>query len=109
MHETTMRNITALQQLPIACQHDAMLVLRDGPDLLVAIVVAVEGIEAEHAQQPGEASQMRVGDEAQLAQRFAAKLEQRAYIEALELGIDADVIAVTHCIAQVDRLAVSKD
>ena len=104
-----MRDLAPLEQLAIARQHDAAVGLRQIADLLVADRIAVEGVEPQHAQQPRQAAEMRVGDEAHLAQRLSPHPQQRPDVEALELRVDADSIRVAHQIGEVHRLAIDQD
>jgi hypothetical protein len=103
-----MGDAAALEQLAVARQHDAPL--RDGQalDLVVGEVVVVQGVEAGHAQQVGQAAQMGVGDEAGLAQRPRAHAQQRRDVEGFELGVDRNPVAVEQRTAEAHRLAVDE-
>jgi len=109
MHVAAVGQLAQFQQLAVARQHDAGVAHGEVDDLAIIEVVAVEGVEAGHAQQVGQAAEVRVGDEARLAQRPLAQAQQGRHVEGLELRIDADAVAVGDQPAEADRLAVDQD
>jgi hypothetical protein len=60
----------------------------------VGIVVAVKRVEPECSQVFRQRAEMRIGDEARVAQRPLAHAQQRCDVEGLKLRIDADAIPV---------------
>ncbi|MNH41476.1 hypothetical protein D3C79_1029830 [compost metagenome] len=62
MHIAAMADDAALEQFAIAGQHDAPLVGGDLGDLAILETIVVEGVEAAHAQQPGQPVKVRVSD-----------------------------------------------
>src|SRR3954447_12704244 len=106
MHEAAMGDVAALEQLPVAREDNALLGLGDRSDLLIAIAIAVERVEAQHAQPPRQSTEVCVGDEADGPQRLRPDLEQLCNVEALELRINADVVTLFYPIRKIDRFAV---
>ncbi|MCY1555430.1 hypothetical protein D9M68_920950 [compost metagenome] len=103
-----MADQAALEQFAVAGQHDAALAGGQLGDLLVVEMVVVERVEADHAQQVGEAAEVGIGDEAHDPQRFFPHLEQRADIQALELGVNRHPVAILQQSLEAHRLAVDQ-
>jgi len=68
-HVAAVRDRPALEQLAVAREHDAPFLDAQPRDLVVVDRVGVDGVESGQAQQPGERAEVRVGDEARIAQR----------------------------------------
>ncbi len=109
MHVAAVRDVAALQQVAVARQDRAVFVAGARADLDIGKAVVVQRVEPEHAQQPREPAEVRVGDEARHAQRLRAHAQQRRDVEAFEHRIDADAIAVAHAIPEAHRDAVGDD
>ena len=61
----TTRQVEALEQFAVARQHDGSMLrsnLGDLGDLAIFEGIVVEGVEAAHAQQPGQPVKVRVSD-----------------------------------------------
>jgi hypothetical protein len=99
----------ALQQVAVPRQHDASLRGCHALYLVIIEVAVVQSVEARHAQQVGEAAQVRVGDEAGLAQCTLADAQQRRDIEQFALRIDRHPIAVAERALEAHRLAVDQN
>ena len=67
-HEIAVGDDASLQQIAVARQQDAVLVRRDSRELVVVVVVAVQGVETELAQVAREPAEVAVEHEARLAQ-----------------------------------------
>jgi len=63
-HVASVRNAAPLQQLAVACEHNALLLAGDALDFAILDTVVVQRIEAEQAQALCQSAQMRIGDEA---------------------------------------------
>ena len=61
-HTTAVADSALLEQVAVARQNDTPFTAGDLGDLAVQVVVAVQGIETRHAQQPGKSAQMGIGD-----------------------------------------------
>ena len=73
VHEAAVGELAALEQLAVAGENDAAFADGDGDDLGVVVMVVVEGVEARQTQQPGQAAEVGVGDEARDARRCVAR------------------------------------
>jgi hypothetical protein len=58
----TTRQVEALEQFAVARQHDGSMLRSDLGDLAIFEGIVVEGVEAAHAQQPGQPVKVRVSD-----------------------------------------------
>lgn len=58
----TTRQVEALEQFAVARQHDGSTLRSDLGDLAIFEGIVVEGVEAAHAQQPGQPVKVRVSD-----------------------------------------------
>ena len=58
----TTRQVEALEQFAVARQHDVSMPRSDLGDLAIFEGIVVEGVEAAHAQQPGQPVKVRVSD-----------------------------------------------
>ena len=99
---------TVLEQTLVPGQNDARLVVRQPHDLVIVVVVAIKGIEAEQAQVSRQRAQMHVEHEPRAPQRPRPQTRQRRHIEALEHRVDGDPVAVAQAPGKVDRLAVDQ-
>lgn len=84
---TPMRHGAMLEQVPVAGQQDARLAPSGGGQGGIRAGVVEQCVEARHAQQPGKATQMRVGNEAGRARRRLPQGCDGADVQLLELGV----------------------
>ena len=63
-YEITTIDYPALEQAPVACQYDPLVLFTDGGNLGIAEIIFVEAVKAEQPQIARQASQIRVDDEA---------------------------------------------
>ena len=99
----------AHEQTPVPGQDRTPFLRRQADQGCIPHVVVPQGVEAEHAQAAGQCPEMRVGQEARLAQWCRAQAQQGAYVEGLKHGIDGDAVAVCRPGFQADGLPVSQD
>ncbi len=107
-HEVAVRYQLAHQQLPVACQQDAMFIARNAGQRRIVELIAVQRVEAEHPQIRCETAQMCVQDETYIAQRFGSQVIDRAYIQRFEDGVYADAVPVLNQVIKVNRLSIDK-
>ncbi|MNI84789.1 hypothetical protein D3C73_1417220 [compost metagenome] len=65
MHITAVADDSALEQVAVARQHDTAVLRSDLGDFAILETIVVEGVEAAHAQQPGQPAKVCVRDETQ--------------------------------------------
>ena len=109
MQERTVGEGRALEQADVAAQHDAMLGARYRQQFIVAIVVAIEAIEAEQTKISRQPAQMDVEDEARLAQRAWPQSAGVGEVEALEHRIDRDPFAAAKLVRERHRNTINED
>ena len=105
----TVGDRAAHQQLPVACQEDAVLASRQFGQGGITQIVVPEGIETQHPQPFGQGPQMGVGEKPRHPQWAWSQLQEWPYIEGLEHGIDRDALAVADGRLQTDGFAAAYD
>ncbi len=82
---------------------------RDLCHFAVGKVVAVNDIEAQQPQVARQLPEIGIDDEARVAQGFVPQPYQRADVQALEHGVDADAVARLDDIGKIHGPAVDQD
>ena len=70
-------------------------------------MVAVQRIEAEHAQQSRQPPEMCVRDETQSPLRFRTQSKQRTYIEGFEYRVHRNPVTFAYPVGEIDRFTVN--
>jgi hypothetical protein len=99
----------AFEQTPILGQQDAVFLTRDAGQLLIVEFIFVQCIESQHAQIPGQPTQVCIQDEAHIPQGCWLEAYVLGDVDRLTHGEDTDPITFPKPTAEIDRLAVCQD
>ena len=105
----TVSNLADFENSPIPSKDDSLFGQGDCDNFGIAIVVAIQGIETKQAQFCRQFAQMHIGDEAQRWRGITTEARQTWAGEAVEVGIDREVITGGQLMGKVDRPAISQN
>src|SRR6266567_577702 len=107
-HEVAALHRAALEDPLVPGEDHPLLRRRERDDLLVAIVVFPQAVEAREAQMPRELAQMGIEDETRFAKRRQPQVHHRRDVQTLEHRIDRDAFAAMQHVPEGDRCAVNQ-
>ena len=100
---------TSHQQLPVACQEDAVLALSEFGQGGITQVVVPKGIETQHPEPFGQGPEMGIGEKPQYPQGARSQLQEWPYIPCLEHRVDRDALPMANRRFQTDGFTVTHD
>src|SRR6266567_2257866 len=98
----------ALEDPLVPGEDHPLLRRRKRDDLLVAVIVFPQAVEAREAQMPRELAQMGIEDEPRFAKRRRPQVHHRRDVQTLEHRIDRDAFAAMQHVPEGDRCAVNQ-
>src|SRR6266705_3289941 len=107
-HEVAALHRASLEDPLVPGEDHPLLRRRERDDLLVAVIVFPQAVEAREAQMPRELAQMGIEDEPRFAKRRRPQVHHRRDVQTLEHRIDRDALSAAQHVLEGDGRAVDQ-